>query len=60
MENRRYISGYRFRARQQRRDILVASALTFAALALLGLTFVGDRSARLQPVASTEAVSPNK
>jgi hypothetical protein len=56
MENRRYISGYRFRARQQRRDILVASALTFAALALLGLTFMGDRSPKPQPVASTESI----
>jgi hypothetical protein len=57
MENRRHNSGFRFRARQQRRDILVASALTFAALALLGLTFVGDRSPRPQPVASTETAS---
>jgi hypothetical protein len=57
MENRRHFSGYRFRVRQQRRDIFVASALTFAALALLGLAFVGDRSHRPQPVASTEAVT---
>lgn len=56
MENRRHISGFRFRARQQRRDIFVASALTFAALALLGLTFVGDRASKPQPVASTEAI----
>jgi hypothetical protein len=56
MENRRHISGFRFRARQQRRDIFVASALTFAALALLGLTFIGDRSPRPQPVASTESI----
>ncbi len=57
MENRRNISGYRYRARQQRRDILVASALTFAALTLLGLTLVGDRSPRPHPVASTEAIT---
>ena len=58
MENRRNISGYRYRARQQRRDILVASALTFAALALLSLTLMGDRSPRPHPVASTETISP--
>lgn len=61
MEKRRHISGFRFRARQQRRDIIVASALTFAALALLGLTFVGDRLPRPQPVASTDAaINQNK
>ena len=56
MENRWYIS-YRFRARQQRRDILVASALTVAALALLGVALVGNQSSRPQPVASTQAVT---
>ncbi len=56
MENRRYLS-YRFRARQQRRDIFVASALTVAALALLGVALVGNQSAGPQPVASTQAVT---
>jgi hypothetical protein len=56
MENRRDIS-YRFRARQQRRDIFVASALTFAALALLVVALVGNQSPQPQPVASTQAVT---
>jgi hypothetical protein len=37
-------NGYGSRVRQRSRDIAVASALTVAALTLLGLAFVGERS----------------
>lgn len=39
--------------RQWPRDVFVASALTLAALVLLGLTFIGDRGQGPQPVASS-------
>jgi hypothetical protein len=42
--------------RQWPRDVFVASALTLAALVLLGLAFVGDRGQRPQPVASSTEV----
>jgi len=43
--------------RQWPRDVFVASALTLAALVLLGLALVGDRSPGQQPVASSTDVA---
>jgi hypothetical protein len=43
--------------RQWPRDVFVATALTLAALVLLGLAFVGDRSPNGQPVASSTDVA---
>ena len=42
--------------RQWPRDVFVASALTLAALVLLGLTFVSDRGQHPKPVASSTEV----
>jgi len=42
--------------RQWPRDVFVASALTLAALLLLGLSLVGDRAQVPQPVASSTDV----
>lgn len=47
------MGGYGRRARRWSRDIFAAVALTLAAMALLGITFIGQRSSVPKPVAST-------
>lgn len=50
------VGGLSRQKRQWPRDVFVASALTLAALVLLGLSFVGNRAQAPQPVASSTDV----